>query len=155
MDLNQEGVIRPFMFETQHSSASGEEAIAVDKETQEKIKGETFARSQLGNCEWCSFGNCHEMPSENKNLCCQEMNLLGDWLDLESEVINSSKIKSLFLEWQFFSFYYRTAQCPRRIYFTLLLEWCELLLKLQGPSFSVLLSTDHLNLCVYQPMFSE
>ena len=78
MDLNQEGVIRPFMFETQHSSASGEEAIAVDKETQEKIKGETFARSQLGNCEWCSFGNRHEMPSENKNLCFQEMNLLGD-----------------------------------------------------------------------------
>ena len=54
MDLNQDGVIRPFMFETQHSSASGEEAIAVDEETQEKIKGETFTRSQLGNREWCS-----------------------------------------------------------------------------------------------------
>ena len=78
MDLNQDGVIRPFIFETQHSLASGEEAIAVDEETQEKIKGETFTRSQLGNCEWCSFGNCYEMLSENKNLCCQKMNLLGD-----------------------------------------------------------------------------
>ena len=78
MDLNQDGVIRPFIFETQHSLASGEEAIAVDEETQEKIKGETFTRSQLGSCEWCSFGNCHEMPSENKNLCCQKMNLLSD-----------------------------------------------------------------------------
>ena len=78
MDLNQDGVIRPFMFETQHSSASGEEEIAVDEETQEKIKGETFTRSQLGNREWFSCGNCHEMPSENKNLCFQEMNFLGD-----------------------------------------------------------------------------
>ena len=47
MDLNQDGVIRPFMFETQHSSASGEEAIAVDEETQEKIKGETFTTWKL------------------------------------------------------------------------------------------------------------
>ena len=38
MDLNQDGVIRPFIFETQHSSASGEEEIAVDEETQEKYK---------------------------------------------------------------------------------------------------------------------
>ena len=84
MDFNQDGVIRPFIFETQHSSASGEEANAVDEGTQGKIKGETSTRRRLVNCEWCSCGNCYEMPSENKNICCQEMNLLGDRLDLES-----------------------------------------------------------------------
>ena len=44
MDFNQDGIIRPFIFETQHSSASGEEANAVDEGTQEKIKGETSTR---------------------------------------------------------------------------------------------------------------
>ena len=37
LDLNPDGVIRPFMFEPQHSSSSGEEEISVDKETQEEI----------------------------------------------------------------------------------------------------------------------
>ena len=43
MDFNQDGVIRPFIFETQHSSVSGEEN-AVDEGTQGKIKGETSTR---------------------------------------------------------------------------------------------------------------
>ena len=31
LDLNPDGVIRPFMFELQHSSSSGEEEISVEK----------------------------------------------------------------------------------------------------------------------------
>ena len=34
LDLNPDGVIRPFMFEPQHSSSSGEGEIFVDEETQ-------------------------------------------------------------------------------------------------------------------------
>ena len=74
LDLNPDGVIRPFMFEPQHSSSSGEEEISVDKETQEEIQEETSTRS-------CS--NCQEMPTENECICCQEMDVLGDRLDLE------------------------------------------------------------------------
>ena len=55
LDLNPDGVIRPFMFEPQHSSSSGEEEISVDKETQEEIQEETSTRSRLGNREWCSL----------------------------------------------------------------------------------------------------
>ena len=33
LDLNPDGVIRPFMFEPQHSSSSGEGEIFVDEET--------------------------------------------------------------------------------------------------------------------------
>ncbi|XP_058957973.2 P2X purinoceptor 7-like [Pocillopora verrucosa] len=83
LDLNPDGVIRPFMFEPQHSSSSGEEEISVDKETQEEIQEETSTRSRLGNREWCSYGNCQEMPTENECICCQEMDVLGDRLDLE------------------------------------------------------------------------
>ena len=83
LDLNPDGVIRPFMFEPQHSSSSGEEEISVDKETQEEIQEETFTRSRLGNREWCSCGNCQEMPTENECICCQEMDVLSDRLDLE------------------------------------------------------------------------
>ena len=82
LDLNPDSVIRPFMFEPQHSSSSGEE-ISVDKETQEEIQEETSTRSHLGNHEWCSCSNCQEMPTENECVCCQEMNVLGDQLDLE------------------------------------------------------------------------
>ena len=57
LDLNPDGVIRPFMFEPQHNSSSGEEEISVDEETQEEIEEETSTRSRLG---------------------CQEMNVLGD-----------------------------------------------------------------------------
>ena len=48
LDLNPDGVNRPFMFEPQHSS--GEEEISVDVETQEEIQGETSTRTRLGNC---------------------------------------------------------------------------------------------------------
>ena len=61
------------------------------KKLRKSIKGETSTRSRVGNGGWCSCGNCRKITSENKNLCCQEMNLLGNRLDLESEVINSSK----------------------------------------------------------------
>ena len=44
MDFNQDGVIRPFIFETQHSSSSGEEENAVDEGTRRKMKGETSTR---------------------------------------------------------------------------------------------------------------
>ena len=49
LDLNPDGVNRPFMFEPQHSSSSGEEEISVDVETQEEIQGETSTRTRLGN----------------------------------------------------------------------------------------------------------
>ena len=83
MDLNPDGVIRPFMFKPQHSSSSGEEEISVDEETQEEIQEETSSRSRLGYRECCSCGNCQEMPSENECLCRQEMNVQGDRLNLE------------------------------------------------------------------------
>ena len=37
LDLNPDRVVRPFMFEPQHSSSSGEE-IFVDEETQQEIQ---------------------------------------------------------------------------------------------------------------------
>ena len=77
-DLHPDGVIGAFMFEPQHSSPSGEEEISVDEEIQEEIQGETSTRSLLGNLEWCSCGNCQEMPEENECMCCQEMKVLGD-----------------------------------------------------------------------------
>ena len=53
LDLNPDGVIRPFMFEPQHSSSSGEGEIFVDEETRD-IQGETSTHTRLGNREWCS-----------------------------------------------------------------------------------------------------
>ena len=47
MDFNQDGVIRPFIFETQHSSSSGEEENAVDEGTQGKIKGVAAAKRAI------------------------------------------------------------------------------------------------------------
>ena len=64
MDLNPDGVIRPFIFEPQHSSSLGEEEISVDEETQKEIQEETSSRSRLVYRECCSCGNCQEMPSE-------------------------------------------------------------------------------------------
>ena len=43
LDLNPDSVIRPFMFEPQHSSSSGEEEISVDKETQEDTRRNIYA----------------------------------------------------------------------------------------------------------------
>ena len=57
LDLNPDGVIRPFMFEPQHSSSSGEGEIFVDEETQRYTRGNTrveSTHSRLGNREWCS-----------------------------------------------------------------------------------------------------
>ena len=38
LDLNPDGVIRPFMFELQHSSSSGEEEISVEKKLRKRYK---------------------------------------------------------------------------------------------------------------------
>ena len=56
LDLNPDSVIRPFMFEPQHSSSSGEEEISVDEETQEDIQREPSTRPRPGNREWSSCG---------------------------------------------------------------------------------------------------
>ena len=66
LDLNPDSVIRPFMFEPQHSSSSGEEEISVDEETQEDIQRELSTCSRPGNREWCFCGNCQEMTKENE-----------------------------------------------------------------------------------------
>ena len=49
--------------------------------------------------------------SKNKSIRCQEMNLLGDRLDRDSQY--SSQIKSLFLKWQFFSFLLKRRRSAR------------------------------------------
>ena len=43
LDLNPDGVIRPFMFEPQHSSSSGEGEIFVDEETQRYTRRNIYA----------------------------------------------------------------------------------------------------------------
>ena len=66
LDLNPDGVIRPFMFEPQHSSSSGEGEIFVDEETQRYTRRNIYALTS-----WKSWvvllarGDCQEMPTEN------------------------------------------------------------------------------------------
>ena len=43
LDLNPDGVIRPFMFEPQHSSSSGKGEIFVDEETQRYTRRKIYA----------------------------------------------------------------------------------------------------------------
>ena len=72
------------------------------------------------------------------------MNLLGDRLDLESEVINSSKSVS---EVTIFWFLQKKSAVPATDLFHIANWVMRIITEIAGTS--VLLSTDHLNLCVY------
>ena len=88
LDISSDGTIRPFMFEPQHGSSSEEEGefsmVQGQLETGETEAERTF-RSRLGHREWCICGNCQIMPTETESICCQEMDVLGDRLDLEGK----------------------------------------------------------------------
>lgn len=84
LDISTDGRIRPFMFEPQHSSSSQEEDLVERNETNEDTTdGMSTTRSRLDNRDWCLCRNCQIMTTENESICCQEMNELGDRLDLE------------------------------------------------------------------------
>ena len=86
LEIESDGVIRPFMFEPQHGTSSEDESdsnmVQDPPEAVEYTTDET-TRSRLGNRNWCTCTNCQVMPSETESICCQEMNVLGDCLDLE------------------------------------------------------------------------
>ena len=90
LEIESASVIRPFMFEPQHGTSSEDnsdsntardppEAVTSNADSDDS---ET-TRSRLGNRDWCTCTNCQVMLSETESLCCQEMNVLGDRLDLE------------------------------------------------------------------------
>ena len=54
--------------------------------------------SHLGNREWCSCGNCRAMPTENKCISCQEMNVLADQLQKLLWVVPWSTSSKLMLK---------------------------------------------------------
>ena len=78
------------MFEPQHGTSSEDDSdsnTARDPpeavESNADSENSETARSRLGNRDWCTWTNCQVMLSETESLCCQEMNVLGDRLDLE------------------------------------------------------------------------
>lgn len=59
----------------------------INKESQEmsfKEKHRPAHSLTTGKCEWHTCGNCQEKPTENKIVCCQELNVLGHHLNFKS-----------------------------------------------------------------------
>ena len=86
LDFSSDGAIRPFMFEPQHSSSEEEEvdlSISQDQSQTEESETERTIRSRIGHRQWCICSNCQVMSTEAESICCQEMDVLGDKLDLE------------------------------------------------------------------------
>ena len=86
LEIESDGVIRPFMFEPQHGTSSEDESDSNMVQDPQEAVEYTFdetTRSHLGNRDWRTCTNCQVMPSETESICCQEMNVLGDRLDLE------------------------------------------------------------------------
>ena len=89
LEIESDGVIRPFMFEPQHGTSSEDESdanMAQDPPEALEYTADETTRSRLGNRDWCTCTNCQVMPSETESICCQEMNVLGDRLDLEGRI---------------------------------------------------------------------
>jgi len=86
-EFESDGVIRPFMSDPQHGTSSEDESgsnMPQDVPEAFEYTADETSRSRLGNRDWCICSNCQVMPSETESICFQEMNLLGDRLDLES-----------------------------------------------------------------------
>ena len=86
LEIESDGVIRPFMFEPQHGTSSEDESdsnMAQDPPEAVEYTTDETTRSRLGNRDWCTCINSQVMLSETESICCQEMNVLGDCLDLE------------------------------------------------------------------------
>ena len=91
LEIESDGVIRLFMFEPQHGTSSEDESdsnhsnMAQDPPEEVDYTTDETTRSRLGNRDWCTCTNCQIMLSETESICCQEMNVLGDRLDLEGK----------------------------------------------------------------------
>ena len=83
LDIDSDGAIRPFMFEPQHGSSSEDDDDHTDAQPETEESQELSTQSRLGTREWCLCGNCQVMVTEQESICCQEMDVLGDRLDLE------------------------------------------------------------------------
>ena len=69
-----------------HGSSSEEElymSITENQPETEETEIERTIRSRLGHREWCICSNCQVMSTEGESICCQEMDVLGDRLDLK------------------------------------------------------------------------
>ena len=90
LEIESDGVIRPFMFKPQHGTSSEDDSDSnTARDLPEAVTSNAngddseTARSHLGNRDWCTYANCQVMLSETESLCCQEMNVLKDRLDLK------------------------------------------------------------------------
>ena len=81
LEIESDGVIRPFMFEPQHGTSSEDESDS------------NMAQDPP---EACTCTNCQVMISETESIFCQEMNVLGDRSDLEGRnetfIINNKQL---------------------------------------------------------------
>ena len=74
------------MFEPQHGTSSEDESNSnMPRDAPEAVEYtvDETSRSRLGNRDWRNCSNCQVMPSETESICCQEMNVFEDRLDLE------------------------------------------------------------------------
>ena len=86
LEIESDGVIRPFMFEPQHGTSSEDESdsnMAQDPPEAVEYTTDETTGSRLGIRDWCTWTNCQVMLSETESICCQEMNFLVHRLDLE------------------------------------------------------------------------
>ena len=85
LEIESDGVIRPFMFEPQHGTSSEDESdsnMAQDPPEAVEYTTDETTRSRLGNRDWCTCTNCQVTLSQMESICCQEMNVLGDRVSL-------------------------------------------------------------------------
>lgn len=61
------------------------------------IQGEISRCLCLWNRKWCSCGNCQEMPTESECISCQEMNVLGNQLQISLWAVSWSACSKLML----------------------------------------------------------
>ena len=70
--------VEPFQFEPMYSTEEMEFWASIEEEGEEGESQET----RQGRRDWCSCGNCVEMPTEVECCCCQELDELNDKFDV-------------------------------------------------------------------------
>ena len=80
--INSQNHIQPFMFELQHGSSSEESHSSEEQGDNNESEDVDAAWLRVGNREWCGCGNCLEMSTEQEINFCQEMDVLGDNLEV-------------------------------------------------------------------------